>query len=274
MQKFPRVSRQALTDRFVKALKAPDGRIEIGDARCRGLSIRCTPAGIKTWTFAYKLSGRMRRILLVALGDSEVEATETVRLALKGVLLTAQRPGEVAGMMLSELHDLDGPTPHWIIPRLRTKNKKTEHTVPLSPAAVDLIRQALKLSGKYTKGVNDKPVFASRFEKVIRWQLTPTNLLFPRPTLRLLLTKSRYENGGPSGQTLTSESPPTICSQFGLILDALTRCSATRSAHYSSSMVGGPAASCSWESSSAATSCSSCQLARQCKAGRTFCAIA
>ncbi|MET3966820.1 Arm DNA-binding domain-containing protein [Bradyrhizobium sp. S3.9.1] len=64
MQKFPRVSRQALTDRFVKALKAPDGRIEIGDARCRGLSIRCTSAGIKTWTFAYKLNGRMRRITL------------------------------------------------------------------------------------------------------------------------------------------------------------------------------------------------------------------
>jgi len=69
-------------------------------------------------------------------------------------------------MMLSELHDLDGPTPHWIIPRLRTKNKKTEHTVPLSPAAVDLIRQALELSGKYAKDRNDKPVFASRFEKV------------------------------------------------------------------------------------------------------------
>ncbi|OSI69931.1 tyrosine-type recombinase/integrase [Bradyrhizobium canariense] len=324
MQKFPRVSRQALTDRFVKALKAPSDRVETGDASCRGLSIRCTPTGVKTWTFAYKLNGRMRRItlgeypdlglseareqaderrrqrnggndpravqdaeratharavltfgelcdlyiahvkaggkiswktdegylkrpkakfgkrpavsvtkrelmdffeeiaraskssanrtqstvrtvwgwaaerdhvpmnflaglkkvggketekdrvltadelrvLLGALNDPEVEATETVRLALKGVLLTAQRPGEVAGMMLSELHDLDGPTPHWIIPRLRTKNKKTEHTVPLSPAAVDLIRQALELSDAYAKDLNDKPVFASRFEKV------------------------------------------------------------------------------------------------------------
>ena len=38
--------------------------------------------------------------------------------------------------------------------------------MPLSPTAVDLIRQALKLSGKYTKGVNDKPVFASRFERL------------------------------------------------------------------------------------------------------------
>jgi integrase len=326
MRKFPKVSRKvALTDRFLRALKGSDHRIEISDASCRGLSIRCTPAGVKTWTFAYKLNGRMRRItlgdygerpalglseararaderraqrsagkdpramqdaeraaqaqktltfaelcdlyighkkasgkiswktdegylkrpkakfgkrpavsitkrelmdffegiartskssanrtqstvrtmwgwaadrdhipmnflagvkkvggkenekdrvltadelraFLAALDDVDVEATEIVRLALKGILLTAQRPGEVAGMMLSELHDLDGPAPHWIIPRLRTKNKKTEHTVPLSPAAVDLIRQALEVSKEYVKSKNDRPVFASRFE--------------------------------------------------------------------------------------------------------------
>ncbi len=324
MRKFPRVSRKAsLTDRFLRALKGSDRRTEVGDAGCRGLSIRCTPAGVKTWTFAYKLNGRMRRITLgeypalglseartkaderraqrhagkdpravqdaeraaqakialtfaelcecyiehvkggkiswktdegyldrpkakfgkrpavsitkrelmgffetialtskssanrtqstvrtmwgwaadrdhipmnflagvkkaggkenekdrvltadelraffAALADPDVEATETVRMALKGILLTAQRPGEVAGMMLSELHDLDSPDPHWIIPRLRTKNKKTEHTVPLSPAAVGLIREALEVSKEYAKGKNDMPVFASRFEGV------------------------------------------------------------------------------------------------------------
>src|SRR5438552_11589786 len=70
MRKFPRVSRKvALTDRFLRALKAPDRRIEIGDANCRGLSVRCTPAGIKTWTFAYKLNGRMRRITLGEYGE-------------------------------------------------------------------------------------------------------------------------------------------------------------------------------------------------------------
>jgi integrase len=95
-----------------------------------------------------------------------VEVTETVQLALKGVLLTAQRPGEVAGMMLSELHDMSGATPHWIIPRIRTKNKKTEHTVPLSPAAVTLINEPLEASKDYAKGQNDRPVFASRFEGV------------------------------------------------------------------------------------------------------------
>jgi integrase len=326
MQKFPRVSRKvALTDRFLRALKASGRRREVGDAGCRGLSIRCTSAGVKTWTFAYKLNGRMRRItlgefpalelsearaqadqrraqrregtdpralqdaeraakaqttltfaelceryiehvkaggkiswktdegylkrpkakfgrrpavsvtkrelmdffesisrtskssanrtqstvrtmwgwaadrdhipmnflaglkkvggkekekdrvltadeireFLAALVDADAEVTEIARMALKGILLTAQRPGEVAGMMLSELHDLSGATPHWIIPRNRTKNKKTEHTVPLSPAAVRLILEALEISKDYAKDRNDRPVFASRFKKVI-----------------------------------------------------------------------------------------------------------
>jgi integrase len=325
MPKFPRVSRKAsLTDRLLRALKASGGRTEVGDAGCRGLSIRCTPAGVKTWTFAYKLNGRMRRVtlgeypalglseartqadqrraqrqagkdpravqdaeraaqaqttltfaelcesyvahvkaggkiswktdegylkrpkakfgkrpavsitkrelvdffetiartskssanrtqstvrtmwgwaadrdhipmnflagvkkvggkenekdrvltadelraFLAALVGADVEATEIVRMALKGILLTAQRPGEVAGMMLSELHDLAGPAPHWIIPRLRTKNKKTEHTVPLSPAAVHLILKAMEASKDYAKGKNDVAVFASRFDGV------------------------------------------------------------------------------------------------------------
>jgi integrase len=106
------------------------------------------------------------RAFLDALADIDVKATEIVRMALKGILLTAQRPGEVAGMMLSELHDLSGPAPHWIIPRLRTKNKKTEHTVPLSPAAVRLIQEALEISKEYASGKNDTPVFASRFDGV------------------------------------------------------------------------------------------------------------
>src|SRR5207244_5632830 len=84
MRKFPRVSRQALTDRFVRALKVSGQRTEIGDASCRGLSIRCTPAGVKTWTFAYKLNGRMRRITLgeyPALGLSEARTQADERRA-------------------------------------------------------------------------------------------------------------------------------------------------------------------------------------------------
>jgi integrase len=74
-------------------------------------------------------------------------------------------------MMLSELHDLDGETPHWIIPRVQTKNKKTEHTVPLSPTAVRLIGEALAISKEQADedgkpGANDHVVFASRYRDV------------------------------------------------------------------------------------------------------------
>jgi len=93
-------------------------------------------------------------------------ATPIVRLALRGILLTAQRPSEVAGMMVSELHNLDQSNPHWIITRLRTKNKKAEHMVPLSPAAVLLINEGLKASKEGWEGKNDRPVFAGRFNGV------------------------------------------------------------------------------------------------------------
>jgi len=101
------------------------------------------------------------------LDDEKAGITDGTRLALKVVLLTAQRPGEVAGMMRSELHGLNGDKPHWIIPAVRTKNKKAEHTVPLSPTAVKLIEAALEL-GKPDEGEDkeDRPVFASRFESV------------------------------------------------------------------------------------------------------------
>jgi hypothetical protein len=85
MQKFLRVSRKiALTDRFLRAMKASEGRIEVGDSSCRGLSIRCTAAGVKTWTFAYKLRGRLRRITLgeyPALGLSEARTRADERRA-------------------------------------------------------------------------------------------------------------------------------------------------------------------------------------------------
>lgn len=321
--------RVSLTDRYLKALKTDAARLEVSDAGCRGLGIRCTKAGVKTWTFAYKANGAMRRItlgeypdlglkeareeaderrklrnagddpraaqarerteraqaamtfgelcalylddvktrkaswkndegylkrprakfgkraltsiakrevldflealarsskssanrtqsvlrtmwgwaaerdyltmnflagvkrvggkeaekdrvltenelktFLALLEDENLKPTRPVAIALKLILLTAQRPGEVARMTRSELHDLDGTNPHWIIPRERTKNRKTEHTVPLSATAVALIREAFDL-GKDAEDdeelearSNDAPVFASRFEGV------------------------------------------------------------------------------------------------------------
>ncbi len=54
----------------------------------------------------------------------------------KLILLTGQRPGEVAGMAWSEI-DLQSGV--WAIPKERTKSKKQAHLVPLSEQAMQII---------------------------------------------------------------------------------------------------------------------------------------
>ena len=79
-------------------------------------------------------------------GD-DVTITAPLRVALQLILATAQRPGEVTGLPWAEL-DGDWRTaekPFWTIPGARTKNRLA-HRIPLSPFAVDLLKQAKKLS--------------------------------------------------------------------------------------------------------------------------------
>ena len=64
------------------------------------------------------------------------------RLALKLILATGQRPGEVCGAGRSEL-DLGSKI--WTIPSRRSKNKRL-HAVPLSNLVIELFEQALSLS--------------------------------------------------------------------------------------------------------------------------------
>ena len=87
----------------------------------------------------------LRRVWPGLIAD-DTPFTRPVGLALRLMLLTAQRPQEVAGMRLDELHGLDGPEPFWEIPADRMKGKRA-HMCPLSPAAVDHIRQAVALAG-------------------------------------------------------------------------------------------------------------------------------
>jgi integrase len=71
-----------------------------------------------------------------------------ISLILQLVLITAQRPGEVAGMTLDEL-DEDWETsrdPWWLIPKERSKNGLA-HLVRLSPLAVLKIKEARNLAG-------------------------------------------------------------------------------------------------------------------------------
>ncbi len=69
---------------------------------------------------------------------------KATQLALKLVLVTAQRTGELRIARKAELH-LDLAEPVWIIPREHTKNRKAPHVVPLSPLAGRLFVEALAI---------------------------------------------------------------------------------------------------------------------------------
>lgn len=66
-------------------------------------------------------------------------------LALRLLLLTGQRPGEVAGIRVSDLDLEDPQAPVWRIPAERRKHGK-EHAVALAPMALDVVQQALECS--------------------------------------------------------------------------------------------------------------------------------
>ena len=78
------------------------------------------------------------------LNDAELKALWRAAEAMKGqfgpivqlLILTGQRREEVGGMRWSEV-DLDGKL--WTLPASRVKNKR-KHTVPLSEAAIEIIR--------------------------------------------------------------------------------------------------------------------------------------
>jgi len=70
------------------------------------------------------------------LENKDIDIYRVSKLALKLILLTGQRPGEVTGMTWAEI---DGD--FWNIPGERMKNN-IPHRVPLNPMAMDIIEQA------------------------------------------------------------------------------------------------------------------------------------
>lgn len=78
-------------------------------------------------------------------GVTQSPVSPRVGLALRLLLLTGQRAGEVAGLSRAELEHLnDAKRAAWILPPERSKNKRA-HYLPLSPAARDVVRAALDL---------------------------------------------------------------------------------------------------------------------------------
>lgn len=76
-------------------------------------------------------------------GLESARMSEGARIALKLVLCTGQRPGEVCGAKRSEVDLAAGL---WLVPPKRAKNRKA-HVVPLSELAIMLFEQASVLAG-------------------------------------------------------------------------------------------------------------------------------
>ena len=79
-----------LTAQAVEALKPPaKGRAELWDEQVRGLGLRVTERGVKSWVVMYRTSGTQRRMTLghypnLKLSDARELADETLRAVRKG----------------------------------------------------------------------------------------------------------------------------------------------------------------------------------------------
>ena len=106
------------------------------------------------------------RVLWHAL--EKAEAAPGIVAALKCLLLLGQRPGEVAGMAVSELHHLNNDrTAHWELPPSRMKARRA-HVVPLPPLAREIV--AVEVARQRDANPESKPVFvfASKFAERAR----------------------------------------------------------------------------------------------------------
>jgi integrase len=153
------------------------------------------------------LSDAENRVLWRAL-DAAGRETETggdVADALKALLLTGQRPGEVAGALQREIVVLGTTKARWEIPAQRMKGRRP-HVVPLAPIARAIFEQAI--SRRREQGDKDG-VFGSRYldrKTLARHSLSQAL----RRVVRRLdpETYNSLSGGADAVQTLKAE-PPT-----------------------------------------------------------------
>src|SRR4051794_22218426 len=98
ISRYQNVPAQPLTDALIRTLKAPlKGRYQVSDARSRGLSLRVSALGEKSWGFRYHdASGRLQRLTLgtypaLGLADARVRADEERRKVVAGASPAADK---------------------------------------------------------------------------------------------------------------------------------------------------------------------------------------
>lgn len=127
----------------------------------------------------------------------EADMRESTRRVIRLCLITAQRVGEVSGMLLDEL-DLDAGI--WTIPASRAKNGR-EHVVPLSPMAVGIIRDQLA----------ENAALAERKDRKV------SLFVFPGPGARAAVTGAaiakalKRQETGDGGRMLILGAEPWTC---------------------------------------------------------------
>jgi hypothetical protein len=72
---IPKTRKAPLTALEVNRLKPPAaGRLNVRDPGCRGLVLRITASGVKTWSLSVKIDGRQRRFTI---GDAATMSSDT-----------------------------------------------------------------------------------------------------------------------------------------------------------------------------------------------------
>jgi len=88
--------------------------------------------------------------------------------ALKSLLLLGQRPGEVAGMAVTELNHLNNVrAAHWDLPPARMKARRA-HVVPLPPLAREIVMAEIARQRSAAPDTKPEFVFASKFSERAR----------------------------------------------------------------------------------------------------------
>jgi integrase len=66
---------QLLTHRTIETLRPAEAPYRVPDQRCKGLAVRISPSGVKTWDLAYRIrgTGKMRRLSLGRTSDVGLE---------------------------------------------------------------------------------------------------------------------------------------------------------------------------------------------------------
>jgi integrase len=117
-----------LTARFAETIKARERREEYRDAEAKGLILRVTPAGVKTWAVLYSHGGRKRRLTLGEFPAIKLaKARELTLQALADIAQgndpqgrkVAERRGRVDALSFNRLAD------RWLERHARVKLKPT-----------------------------------------------------------------------------------------------------------------------------------------------------